>query len=165
VTATIIVAVVAIAGYFFQWWQAKGQRDHDMRARRGDRHYEGRKETYLDLLRWSLVALERVFLTEPMVTYADMPEPPDPPSQDQWRDLRARVDALGSKEVGDAADTLTTKSREFFSAVTGYRIARDSADPSSDLEATTTRMLEKREAVTHAYEDLRRLVRDELASL
>ena len=97
------------------------------------------------------------------MTWEGMPEPPEPPSNEDWRDLQARVVALGSEPVNEAADALNGKLRDFRSAVMGYRISRDNLV--GDLEGTTKRMLESREEFGTALRQLERLVRQELATL
>jgi hypothetical protein len=139
---------------------AEAQREHEERLRRGERQYEDKKETYLDLLRASIVTAQIVHLTEPLLTWEGMPAPPEQLSPEAWRDLLTRVDAFGSSAVVEAAEAFDQKAREFNSAVLGYRLARDSADPSSDLEGATKTMLDRRDAVGKAHDELRRLVRE-----
>jgi hypothetical protein len=167
-------AILGVGGLVFSYFNggkeraharqlAEGQHEHEVRMWRSQRHYEDCRETYLDLLRALLIVRERVALTEPIITWEGMPEPPEPPPDDEWRDLRARVIALAAESVNEATNDLGDKVRDFHSSVIGYRITRD--DPGGDLEAASTRMLAAREEVNTAFEELQTLVRQELAAL
>jgi hypothetical protein len=139
--------------------QAEAQREYDTQTRRSERFYQDRRETYLDLLRTLLILRDRVDLTEPIVTWGEMPEPPEPPSEDERRDLSARFIALGSEAVNEAARSTYEKVRAFYAAVNGYRIARDS--PGLDLEAASSRMMEARQRRTrHSTNSTRSCVRN-----
>jgi hypothetical protein len=185
VVGAISTPVVAIAGYVFNERRshvdrqaarqlaedshdherqlAEGQREHEAGLRRSERLYAARRETYLDLLRTCLLLVERIELTEPIITTASTPEPPEPPNDDEWRELRARVGAFGSTQVSEAADALYQKAGAFYSAVIGYRLNRE--HPSGDLPAAAERMTGLRSEVQLTLEDLQALVRDELENL
>jgi hypothetical protein len=185
VTGAIATPLVAIAGYRFNARRAEqdrvstrelakeahaherelaeGQRTHEAQMRRSERYYEDRRETYLDLLRYCSVVEERIALTEPLMTYEGMPELPEPPSDEERRDLRARVTALGSDLVNELLEDLWGKVHRFNSAVTAYRLARD--QEGLELEKATNRMLKRREEVTKALADLGKYVREELRNV
>ena len=167
-------AIVGVGGLAFSYFNggrerahaerlAEGQHEHDVQMRRSERFYTDRRETYLDLLRTLLILRDRVDLTEPFVTWGEMPEPPEPPSEDERRDLSARLIALGSEAVNQATRATYDKVREFYVAANGYRAARGSAGPGSETAAS--RLQEARQAANDAFDELDALVRNELATL
>jgi hypothetical protein len=113
VVGAISTPVVALAGYGFnerrsrddraatrelaqdshehEGLLAEAQREHEAELRRNERLYTDRKETYVELLKVAAIAMERVRLTEPIITTASMPKMPDPPSDERWEDMQARV--------------------------------------------------------------------------
>ena len=82
VSTTTILAistpVVAIAGFVFSYLSAsrdrRAARDlagdsyaHEIDVRRRERAYDDRKETYGNVLKWALVTIQQVQLTDPDV--------------------------------------------------------------------------------------------------
>ncbi len=177
VTGAISTPLVAIAGYVFNERRsradraatreltteghgherqlAEGQREHEAQLRRDERQYEDRRDACLDLLRAVLLFVEHVRRVQ---------IPPEPPSPEDWRDLQARVAAFGSESLNAAADRFYNMVRAFNSAVADYRLARD-PPAGDDVVAASERMTSAREEVHVAFDDLRRLIREELESL
>jgi hypothetical protein len=183
IVGAISTPVVAIAGYVFNERRsrddraatrkltedshaherqlAEGQREHEERLRRNERLYNARREAYLDVLRQTLVEVQIVERTENPIS---LREPPEMPRENEWRDLRARVGAFGSREVGDAVKTFDSKVREFHNAVNAYRGMSERPAPDAAVEEFGE-ITKARGEATAAYEAVRTLVRDELANL
>jgi hypothetical protein len=142
---------------------AEGQREHEAQLRRSERAYNDRRDTYVELLNHAMILVERVDLTEPIITYENMPKPPENPSPDKWRDLQARVTAYGSQEVGEAADEFYAKARAFFVAADVYRMVKN--QPGATFEQEGQAMLAAREEVGRTFKRLQILVREDLANL
>jgi hypothetical protein len=164
---TAIVGVAAAASPALVSW---ANRRHERAMARSTRLYDARRETYLDLLRQFLVEVQIVQRTAEITR---LRVPPPMPPEDEWRDLRARVGAFGSPEVGDAVEMFDSKVRAFHDA------ADDFGAESQQLEGDRpvfgigphtpmteyTAMQEAREEAVTAYEVVQTLVRDELAGL
>jgi hypothetical protein len=201
VSATEIVAiagaistpVVAIAGYVFSERRSRGdraaareladdahsqerqladaQRKHEAELRRRERLYTARRETYLGLLRQFLVEVQIVQRTEDLMHKR---EPPEMPPEYEWRDLRARVGAFGSPEVGEAVEMFDSKVRAFHEAVNVFGGTSDQLaegrpippgiGPHTPMEEYRAMETARAEAVA-AYDVVQTLVRDELANL
>jgi hypothetical protein len=141
---------------------AEKQREHEAQLRRSERAYNDRREAYVDLLQHAMILVERVDLTEPIITFDNMPEPPENPSVVEWRNLQARVTAYGSPTVGEAAETFYAKARGFFAQAGVYRMMKDQG---GDFVGPAEAMAAAREEVGMTFKQLQTLVRDDLAKL
>jgi uncharacterized membrane protein len=137
--------VVGIAGYLFHDKRSRDERAHEERLRRNERLWSARRETYLGVLRQFLVEVQIVDRTG---TSSERKAPAMPP-EDEWRDLRAQVDAYATQEVSDAVEEFDARVREFHEVPAGNAEGRKAA----------------REEVRAAYGRVRTLVRDELEKL
>jgi hypothetical protein len=107
--------------------------------------------------------VQRIQRTEPIITFKGDPEPPDLPTEDEAGDVQARVDAVGSSQVGDAATDFYAKVQAFFTAAAVYRMMRD--QPGQDFTAAHETMMKAREEVSSAFNEVRTAVRTDLADL
>jgi hypothetical protein len=137
------------------------QQLHEARLAQTARSYEDRKATYLELLSWLYNAMVRVQLTEPIISFAGDPDPPEAISNEEWLALQARVSAFGSAEVDGALEHFRDLDRSFYGHVSVYRALRDSGD----FRDAAEKMTESRRLAREAFDELRRLVREELAAL
>lgn len=199
-TATEVVAivgaistpVVAIAGYMFNERRARedrtanrklaedshvherhlaeGAREHEESLRRNERLYNARRDTYLDLLRQLALEVRIVQRTD---NPGSLLEPPEPPPEDEWADLRARVGAYGSPEVGAAVGAFDAAVRKFHEAAGKFVYVQEQVAPDAPPKGIGPHtpmdefraMEEARGAVEAAYEPVQTLVREELANL
>jgi hypothetical protein len=183
IVGAISTPAVALAGYVFSEWRSRGDRaatrqlaaethlherelaeggrKHEESLRRNERLYNARRDTYLDVLRQFLVEVQIVQRTEnPM----SLREAPEMPPENEWRDLRARVGAFGTEEVGKAVEAFDTKVRKFHGAVNVYRGMSEQLAPDPAVEEFR-RMEEARAEAVAAYDVVQTLVRDDLANL
>jgi hypothetical protein len=138
---------------------AEHEREHLERERRGERLYSARRETYVDLLRQLLVERQIVERTEnPESTRA----PPAMPPEIEYNDLRARVWAFGSREVNAAVDAFDSNVRKFHETVELYAEDAKAGQAQGGKEGV---LRSHRGRVTEGYEELRELIRKELATL
>jgi hypothetical protein len=187
VNSTEVVAIigasstvgVAVAGYGFNYLAAgrlarqaqqherqlaDAAHAHERQLRQGERAYDDRKTTYRQVLAWALVTVQQVVLTEPLITFGDMPEPPEDVSAEDWRAMLVEVGLFGSPTVSDAMEAFRDKVHEFRGHVMTYRTLRD--------QGATQQLTQSREAMQRAktdtstaYDQLTRQIRDELANL
>jgi hypothetical protein len=174
---TLATVVVAIAGYVFNWKTSAGDREaarqlaqdaheHGMVARRSDRAYTERREAYRLLLAWALIRMQQLELTEPVVTWTGMPEPPAGPSAEMYREIRVALAAFGSPAVDTAFADFLQAYHDFSVAVGTLRAIRDQAGGGGvDLTGPHARLEEKRTAAHAEFDRLIGLVKDELGSL
>jgi hypothetical protein len=151
---------------------AEGERDHAERLRRNERLYDARRDTYLDLLRQFLLEVQIVQRTEDLV---GLREPPDPPTEEEWRDLRARVGAFGSAEVVHAVEEFDSQVRTFHNAVNVYRgmlwqnVGDEQPIPKGIGPHTPMdeyrEMERQRTLAVKGYEEVATLIREELGNL
>lgn len=145
---------------------ARAQHEHEREVDRASRHFEMRRDTYTELLRTALMALEAINLTEPIGRVdGDERRQVSVPTEDEWNILVARVLATGSAAARDAAETYWMLSRVFFIAAGVYQQVRDAAGPGHQTAAAHDEMQQARDAATAAFENLKNLVRDELENL
>jgi len=175
IVGAISTPVVAIAGYFFNHVTSRSDReaarqlakdahDHELEVRRRERAYEDRKSAYRAALTWALVAVQRVELTEPVLSYEGMPEAPEAPGDDEWRDLHVEIHAFGSEQVDQAFQSLLDKLKAFYGYVMSLRLIRAQGGRATQDEPWKE-VVRTRTEVHDAYDALRRRIRDELASL
>jgi len=112
------------------------------------------------LLAWLYNAMARVQLIEPIIRMVGDPDPPDQISNEEWLNLQARVSACGSVGVDELVERFRERERAFYAHVGAYRHLRDTGDFRDEAE----KMTEARQQAREAFEDLRRLVRAELAA-
>jgi hypothetical protein len=141
---------------------ADAQHQHDRTMRRGERFFEKRGHVYESLLTMLYLAVERFALTEPMLTFEGQPEPPEPPSDDEWRTMQVRLAAYGSPEVADAFDRFVSKGHGFNAAVVTLRITRDQG---GSVAGGHKEVHEARQVAGAVVEEIKRLVRADLAEL
>jgi len=195
VTATAFVAVagaistplVAIAGYVFNERRgrddraatraladgahhherelAEATRQHERDLRVGERLYEDRKATYRLLLRWALNAFQKVGRTEPDITFAGMPPPPEDWPDAEYDAMWVEVSAFGSAEVLDALNTFHRKLRGFGAHVFTLRALREQRPNPLQLSESQANVRDARADVEVAFDALRTLIRDELEEL
>lgn len=134
---------------------AEGQREHEQELRRKERLFDARRETYVDVLRQFLVEVQIVDRRE---NPASSREPPEMPPEHEWTDLRARVGALGSKDVVSAVDSLDSKVREFHEAVD--RLVSETRPKSRETRGPYLDGL--RRGVREGYEKVQTLIGEEL---
>ena len=170
--ATVGGSVVALAGVGVTAWSVRQQREaarelaalqhgHERDLARGARLFESRAVAYEAMLGFLQVWWERIIDTEPLLREAGSPDPPEPPSSDEWRAMYVRLKTYGSSEVAALYDEFTVDTRDFFIRANLLRSARDTAQatiPWEGLEAA-------RDKVHATYDRVEVLVSDELASL
>jgi hypothetical protein len=140
------------------------EHEHESELRRVERTYDDRKAAYLSILRWTLITMQRIQATEPIISFAGDPQAPDPPTEEEWRDLQISANAFGSREVDEALEDFIEKSRLFFLDSSTYRMIRNQSG-THDLAASGQRMQDAKIAAGEAYDVIRNLIRDELASM
>ena len=139
--------------------------------RRSERAYEARQEAYRHVLEWALVVIMRVELTDPIVTFAGMPEPPDAPPDEVYARLLVDVGAFGSHEVDAALDAFREAVSSFYLRAEEVRTQRESAQMRQQAgggEISSFAFQERdeaREAARQSFEALRTTIKDELAAL
>jgi hypothetical protein len=133
--------------------EIEGTREDEERRRRNDI----RRETYVDVLRQFLVEVQIVDRRENPESSREAPEMPP---ELEWRDLRARVGALGSKPVNEAVEAFDAKVREFHEAVE-LRASEMGRQPPPTRDV---RLKGLRGEVREAYERVHNLIREELDS-
>jgi hypothetical protein len=138
---------------------------HERDLRRVERIYEDKKAAYLAILKWVLIAMQRIQATEPIISFSGDPQPPEAPSEDAWRELQVSANAFGTQAVHDALDDFIVKSRTFHLNVSTYRSVRDQGGPGTGLADAAQQMNDARQAAGAAYDTVCDLIRDELASM
>jgi hypothetical protein len=171
--ATIGGSLVGLAGVGATAWGATQQRDsakeletsrqtHEQRMASGGRLFEKRSDIYERMIgvlhRWA----EQVDRTEPILKFANEPEPPEEPSVDEQRGLNTVLHTFGSEAVADAYDEFVKAVRSFFYSAMTLRTIREQR---GDAELPWKQMEEEREKVRAELKAIERLVSDELASL
>jgi hypothetical protein len=141
------------------------QQEHERDLARGARLFERRGPVYETMIAFLYPWMERVDATEPFMRYAGEPDPPDPPSTDEWRMMHVRLRTYGSPEVADAYDVFGEAIRSFF-----FHLPTIRADRAHGTDAAESVRLHKefeaaRVNVRKTLRSLERLVSDELASL
>jgi hypothetical protein len=113
-------------------------------------------------MRWAFRTLRVVEATEPLLTFAGV-APPEGPDEGDWETIHVDLNLLGSREVDEAFDRLRETTRQFFVDASALKIAREQADGGvSDLLA---RLTASRAAVHASYDEIRQMIRDDLANL
>jgi hypothetical protein len=106
--------------------------------------------------------MERVEATEPIVTWGNEPEPPEPPDAETWREMLARLRANGSEAVADAYEEFGEAVRSFYGYAGRLRTIREqggtAVEPWQALQDARIKVREKLRAPE-------RFVSDELAAL
>jgi hypothetical protein len=176
VVGAIGTPVVALAGYLFNDRRASRDREatmeltrasheHEMDVRRRERAYEARKEAYRIVLQWAIVNMQQVQLTDPILTYAGMPDPPENVPQELFDTMNVEVAAFGSQEVKQAID-------EFRDAVDAFfvrnGIARRIQDQDVPGEQGVQAYLERdaaRQTARDRFDELAAEINDDLTTL
>lgn len=175
VIGVVATPTVAIAGYVFNAWTHRQDRDagtelareaheHERRLALANRAYDDRKAAYMTALRYALTTVKRAALTEPMLVFEGQPEAPEPVDSETWDRMHVEVGAFGSPEVGDALMALLIASRDFGLAVGTYRAVREQSGPGPGVAGAGEAMQTARAAVQHAYEELQLAINRDLAA-
>jgi hypothetical protein len=170
--ATIGGSVVGIVGILATGWAARQQRlasieladaqhQHERALASGARLFEKRAEVYESLLNTLLIWRERVEHELPMMRTGGEPEPPEQPSQDEWRTMSARLGTFGSPMVNLGFVEIIKAINSFFVAASVFTTAREAGERSLPFEQVQA----AREVVRSQFDALERLVSDELAGL
>jgi hypothetical protein len=138
---------------------------HERDLRRVERIYEDKKAAYLAILKWVLIAIQRIQATEPIISFSGDPQPPEAPSENEWRELQVSGNAFGTQAVQDALDDFIEKSRTFHLNASTYRSVRDQGGPGTGLADAAQQMNDARQAAGEAYDLICDLIRDELANM
>jgi hypothetical protein len=184
VIGAIATPLVAIAGYVFNERRARadreatralaedahiherrlaeGAREHEERLRRNERLYEARREIYLDLLRQFRVEVQIVQRT---ANPESSREPPEMPPESEWGELRARIDAYSSDDVGKAVATFDSCVRDFHAEADALRKLLRGSRLIAGEETKKQEVSDARGSVMSAYETVQAPVREELANL
>lgn len=158
-----------MAGIVFAWWGnedqrrhaellAREQHEHERRLARGERLFDRRAEAYEGLLRQLQRALLTVDRTHPIV--GPKPPPPDPPTDEEWGAMLARVAVLGSEELMDAFELFVSKVNQFHIYASTYTRVRDQGASIGD---TTKQMERFRVEARQALTATEKRMREELA--
>jgi hypothetical protein len=170
--ATIGGSVVALAGVGATVWAAAmqrasagelatAQREHERDLARGARLFDKRGAVYEAMNAYLLTWMQRVESTEKFWRSASEPEPPEPPSDDEWRAMQVSLRTFGSQAVADAYDELSQKITAFYAAANMLYDMREQGAvtlPHQEVE-------DARERVREAHRALVRLASSELATL
>jgi hypothetical protein len=171
--ATIGGSVVALAGVAAGMWSVTQQRQssneladrqhtHERELARGARLFERRADLYERLVGFVHVWWERVAATEPIARWDNDPEPPEPPTIEEWRAMYVQLRTLGSVTVAEAFDEFAEAFRDFTAQVDLLRSTRDQPSKSP---APWHEVQEARQRVRALSERVERLVSEELATL
>jgi hypothetical protein len=170
--ATIGGSAVALAGVGATVWGAKQQREsvrelaasqqaHERQLASGARLFERRSAVYERLIgvlqRW----VEQVDRTEPILRWANEPEPPEQPSADEQRALNTVLRTFGSPAVADAYDDCVKSVRDFFIQAATMRTLREQQAPNLQWE----QLEQARTKVRADVATIERRVSNELAGL
>lgn len=183
--AVLVTGGVAVAGYLFNFFSSSRDRTearalakdaqehdlmtrdnaqaHDLELRRRERAYKSRKAAYESALQWALLSVQQVQLTDPLLRYEGMPDPPEnrPGLFDQ---MIVELSVFAPQQVEDALDAF----RESITTFEGRQMVvnglREQPGAGDRVEAYTARD-EARTAVADAFETFRRTMRDDLAAL
>jgi hypothetical protein len=128
-SAVVSAPVTAVLGHW-----------NELSRAREERRQERLAETYLDVVQTVITACDWVDRTHPLVTMEGAPGPPEIPTDDQQRLLRARLSAYGSSAMQAAYGEVMTAFQAFIQAVTHYEL----------VEVTRTSTPERREEVLKA---------------
>jgi hypothetical protein len=171
--ATIGGSLVALAGVGVTAWGinqqresakdlARSQHEHERKMAQGERLFDRRAAAYEAMLAFVQVWWERIVDTEPILRLAGTPDPPAPPTPDEWRPMYVRLRTFGSQPVATLYEDFTRGAQAFFAQVGVMQAARRQPgtveEPWRELEAA-------RERVKETYDAMELLVSDELASL
>lgn len=171
---------VAVAGYAFNYFTAgrlardahQHEREladaaqaHERQLRQGERAYGDHKTAYRQLLKWMLVSMRQVELTEPLLRVSGMPEPPPNIPEDEHQAMLIEVSAFGSPEVSDALTEYSDKVRSFHLDVDLWRTLQEQHAEPQQTRDSYRKIHPARELARDAFEKLRTLIRDELANL
>jgi hypothetical protein len=166
--ATIGGAAVGIAGIFFGWLSARGERQsaialaasqhaHERQLARTTRLYDDSRTAYEGLADLILLMGEVVERTHPII--GPLPDPPARPPDKELRMITARASVIGSQEVMDAADRLARQWQTFLlwaDAVT------DATQGAASIPEARTQMEDARSVFRARSADFFRMIRSEL---
>jgi hypothetical protein len=171
--ATIGGSLVGLAGVGASAWSswvsrksalelAASQQQHERELARGTRLFDRRAPVYGEMVELLYRWLDRVNATEPIMRFADEPDPVGLPSEEEALKLQARFGTVSSPATfaafGEAIDAL----QEFTNHVRVLRTVRQhGGELARELEAVQ----EARETVRAAVPDFQRVVSDELEGL
>jgi hypothetical protein len=140
------------------------QHEHERELARGGRLFERRAPVYEEMLKLLYVWMERIAATEPLIRYSTDPEPPDPPAQDEWRNMQVRLRTFGSVEVADTYGEVTRVITGFFNVAAVVQVEKGGG-PVNQNSDSLFQLHETRAVVQETLRKLERLVSDELAAL
>jgi hypothetical protein len=174
--ATIGGSVVGVAGVAASVWSnwlqhvsarelSARQQEHERELARGARLFERRAPVYEETLKLLYIATRRVDETERIIRFAGDPEPPEPPSEEEWREAQVRLRTFGSSNVADAFDAYAAAVTAFFERAREVQWHREHGEDADAAVAAHKALEEARANVHEALRTLERLVSDELAAL
>ncbi len=129
---------------------------------RGARLFERRAAAYEAMLLFIQVVWERILDTEPWFRRANAPDPPPPPTGDEWRPMYVRMRTVGSQSVARLYQEFASAAQAFFAVAELMQAARRQP---GQIEEPWRELQAAREKVQAIYDELEVLVSDELASL
>jgi hypothetical protein len=134
-------------------------------VRRRERAYEARREAYRNILKWALVLIQQVELTDPILTYSGMPAAPESPPAEVFNRMVVELAAFGSDEVQAAVEAFRDAARSFFLRNSVANMIRDQgADPQQGVDAYLERDAAREEARS-AHDRLATAINRDLAGL
>jgi hypothetical protein len=171
--AAIGGSVVGLAGILATAWSswlqressrelAGRQHEHERELARGARLFERRAPVYQEMLGQLYVWIAQVNATEPIIEFAGQPEPPDPPSDEEWREMEVQLRTFGSVAVADAYGLLADAMHSFFAQAGSLRTIREQGGAVTE---PWEQVHEARITVRENLRALERLVSEELAAL
>jgi hypothetical protein len=159
--------VVGATGVAFGWLSTRGDREHTLMLAEGqqrnaralardDRLYADLRSAYFELLTFLNLIGDVIHRTEPII--GPQPDPPEPPTDEETRELFARVAAIGSDDVAAALQELTRITRKFWSYVFTVRAIRDQQAGGAPFQE----LQETRELFAAKTREIEALIRAEL---
>jgi len=156
----VAAGVVGVTAPVVNWLVARENRSHERRLAHDARLFERRAAAYTDLLAACQRLMQYVERTEPI--WGPGPEPPEPPSDEEQRELDARVGAFVSRQVDEQLNAFRTTIVDFHDHVIAYREARDTSHTTAEHG---TKMHAARDEARRKMRLLEATVRDELTRI
>jgi len=178
-TTTILAIstpVVAIAGYVFVYRSAsrdrvaarelaRDSRDHEIDARRRERAYEARKEAYRIVLQWALRTMQQVQLTNPILTFAGTPAPPENVAPEVFDSMNVELAAFGSPEVRQEVEEFRDAVDSFFARNATVVTMQQQSGPGQHVADAFEARDAARQAARDAFDELAAAINEDLSTL
>ena len=132
---------------------------------RRERAYEDRKEAYRTVLKWALVTIQQVQLTNPLLTFAGTPDPPENVPPEVFDKMNIEVAAFGSPEVKQTLEEFREAADQFFFRSATLRTMQQQAGPEGGLTGAYEARDAARQTARDRFDELAAAINADLTML